>query len=89
MPAGPNRDGALMARMAAATGADFDRALVEGRLAAADVAAARRRCAACLHDDCCRQWLDRSATRALPPAFCPNGAVFGRAASAAPWRGWR
>lgn len=49
----------------------------------ARMAAARRRCAVRLHDDCRVRGLDRQRSRALPPAFCTNGAVFGRAAPAA------
>ncbi|MFN3641634.1 MAG: DUF6455 family protein [Gemmobacter sp.] len=75
--AGSNRDGGLMPVMARLTGADLAAALEDGRLSAASLAGARRRCAACLQAPQCIDWMAGQVGRALPPAFCGNGPFFG------------
>lgn len=79
-----NARGEFMPRMAAQTGADLAAAIDSGRLPAREAAAARRRCAACLWPEECASWLDAQRGVALPPAFCPNGAVFGALAGVRP-----
>ncbi|MFN6978056.1 MAG: DUF6455 family protein [Gemmobacter sp.] len=75
--AASNRDGALMPVMARLTGADLAAALEDGRLSAASLAAARRRCAACLWAPQCVDWTSGQLGHALPPAFCGNGPFLG------------